>query len=123
MTRESTIERYLRTEVTKAGGTTRKMEGRINDPDRIVLWPAGIVGGHSRVDFVELKSTKGKLRKGQIREHTRLRTFGANVRWLNSEAAVDAYVKERTERRVATIRTGLPTAYWRSLYDGKLRAS
>ena len=37
--RESVVEKYLHEQVEARGGTTRKMKGRINDCDRLVIWP------------------------------------------------------------------------------------
>lgn len=87
--RECVIERYLHKQVVTAGGTTRKMKGRINDPDRLVIWP----GVRPRVHFVELKAPAAKARAAQVREHQRLRRFGCAVFVINTLEGVDAYVR------------------------------
>lgn len=86
--RESTIERYLHQQVTKAGGTTRKFvsPGHKDVPDRIVIWP--LAGVH----FVETKAPGKKPRAGQLREHARLRKLGCTVLTIESPKEVDTYV-------------------------------
>lgn len=84
--RERVIERYLHQQVTKAGGTTRKLKGRKNDPDRLVLWPRG------EMHFVETKATGKDANAGQIREHKRLRALGCEVWVINCVEAIDNYV-------------------------------
>ena len=94
--RERVIERYLHTEVTRAGGTTRKMRGRKALPDRLVAWP-GRAGCRSRpplIHLVELKAPGGKPRADQVREHERLDALGHHVYVLNTLACVDAYVSK-----------------------------
>lgn len=97
--RERVIEKYLKDEVRKAGGGTRKMKN-INDPDQIVMWREGTIplarSRHTRqlpeVHFVELKSLGEKPRAGQLREHARLRGFGFRVFVLDTKQKIDDYV-------------------------------
>jgi hypothetical protein len=87
--RESTVEKYLHDQVTRAGGTTRKFKspGRANVPDRIVIWPTG------RVHFVELKAPGEGLRPGQEREVDRLADAGAFVFVFDAKRMIDDYVR------------------------------
>lgn len=89
--RESTVETYLHRQVTKAGGTTRKMKGRINDCDRLIIWP----GCESIVHFCETKAPGKRPRPGQAREHARLMKLGCIVVVLDSKQRVDEYIQER----------------------------
>ena len=89
--RESVVEKYLHEQVTVRGGTTRKMTGRINDPDRLVIWP----GKKATLHLAELKAPGKKPRPGQLREHARLRALGCTVLVLDTKEAVDAYVRNR----------------------------
>ena len=104
--RESKVERYLHTEVTRLGGTTRKMKGRKNDCDRLVIWPkyggfslspgaVNFLGAAHRADihFVECKAPGKHARAGQAREHKRLRKFGCAVFVLDSKPAIDLYIR------------------------------
>lgn len=86
--RESTIERYLVKKVKEAGGTSYKFvsPGRRNVPDRIVVFP------WRKLFFVETKSSSGRLRPGQKREHARLKADGFTVWVVSSRDMVDAFV-------------------------------
>lgn len=87
---EKTVETYLVDRVRAAGGDAYKFTSpaRVSVPDRIVVFPP------ARIYFVELKRPGGKLTKGQVREHARLRALGCDVRTLDSREAVDAFVRE-----------------------------
>lgn len=104
--RENKIERYLCKQVKLHGGRAKKLTGTINDPDRLILWPARdarwvsigggdvwVGGSPPRAHFVETKATGKTARAGQLREHKRLRDMGFEVRVLNSIEAIDAYIK------------------------------
>lgn len=67
---ESTVERRFRLEVKKLGGEAKKLTSKRNDPDRIAIFPHGVML------FAELKQPRKKPRKGQGREHSRLRRMG-----------------------------------------------
>lgn len=93
--RESTVERYLHREVTRAGGTTRKWKspGRKGVPDRIVIWKGAVTGSvFGNVHFVETKAPGKGPREDQAREHKRLRRLGCLVLVLDTKAKVDRYV-------------------------------
>lgn len=90
--RESAIERYLVKRVKAAGGECRKLKGRRNEPDRLVLWPGTY--GPARAHFVETKAPGKRPRPGQVREHTRLGGMGFSVFVISTKEAVDNYVKD-----------------------------
>ena len=83
---ESSIERYLVKLVKRAGGEAKKLTGRRNDTDRLVLWT------HPTIDFVETKAPGKKPRRGQLREHARLRARGFAVFVLDTKDKVDNYI-------------------------------
>jgi hypothetical protein len=87
--REASLENYFIRKVKAAGGDVRKLAwlGRRHAPDRCVLWPRR--KGH---DLVELKKPGEKPRKGQEREHARLRAAGFNVFVIDTKDQVNAYV-------------------------------
>ncbi|WP_258167876.1 VRR-NUC domain-containing protein [Paraburkholderia sp. BL21I4N1] len=62
--------------------------GRKGAPDRLLVLPYG------RVFFIELKRPGGEAEPHQLREHTRLRRIGADVRVLDTLEAVDAFFNE-----------------------------
>lgn len=72
---ESHLERAFVKHIIRTGGEVRKVQwiGRHGAPDRVVLYPDG------EITWVELKTTTGALRPGQIREHERLRNMGQHV--------------------------------------------
>lgn len=84
--REREVEKYFVQQVTKHGGRALKFTGYRNAPDRIVVWPYG------NIHFVELKAPGEKPRRGQAREHARLRELGCIVRVLSTKELVDQYV-------------------------------
>ena len=92
--RERVIERYLHQQVTAHGGTTRKMKGRKNDCDRLVIWRGLLPFGKALVHFVETKAPGKKARAGQEREHARLRSYGCAVQVLDTKQKVDNYVRQ-----------------------------
>lgn len=92
---ESNIEEYFNTQVKKAGGKTYKFvsPGRVNVPDRIVIWPAPTAYTSAYVHFVELKKPGKKPRAGQARELQRLKDLGCNALYIDTKNLVDFYVK------------------------------
>jgi len=66
-------------------------------PDRIVIYPGG------RVDFVELKTLRGRLSPLQARQIEKLKRKGANVDIVVGLAGVDAYV-EKVRHAISTAR-------------------
>lgn len=84
---ESSVEKYLNTQVKKAGGLSRKYTspGRRGVPDRIV-----ILNGY--VYFVELKRPGEKPRPDQLAEHKAMANNGIKVHILDSKQAVDEWI-------------------------------
>ena len=94
---ESDIEKHLASEVKKAGGFSYKFTspGRVNVPDRIVIWPASNRFARACVHFVEMKKPGKKPRTGQARELKRLDAMGCTALYLDTKELVDLYVKHR----------------------------
>lgn len=93
--REARIEKRLREEVKKAGGSTRKVvfPGHNGAPDRIVMWPK-----RRMLHWVELKRPATPTAEAhQKREHQKLRDCGQIVIILHSLEAVDEYVNTQAE--------------------------
>jgi hypothetical protein len=88
-TRENKVETYLRDEIKKLNGDTRKWisPGRDGVPDQICFLPHSIF-------FVEVKTMDGKFQPGQEREHGRLRDLGAHVCTVWGHKGVDALVND-----------------------------
>ena len=84
---ENKIEKYLREELEKIGGTCRKWvcPNHSGVPDQIVFFKGFIC-------FVEAKTFDGELSSAQEREHVRLKEQGAEVFTLYSEHQVDVFV-------------------------------
>lgn len=86
--RESKIEKLLREGVEAAGGMCEKFvsPGKRGVPDRIVTW-------RGEVHFVELKKPGETPEPHQLRDHARRREFKQKVFVLDSEEAVDWYLR------------------------------
>ncbi len=97
MTPEGKVEAHLKRRVKELGGEVRKLAwiGRANAPDRLVLFPHGVIpGGLSRSHpLVELKAPGVKPSAAQLREHERLRSAGFTVVVLDSVEAVDNWLR------------------------------
>lgn len=97
--RERAIESYYKQQVAAAGGFTRKLLGRINDPDQLTIWPGRWISHLKNrrhqpdIHFVELKAPGERPRPGQLREHARLQCLGCTVVVIDTKALVDLYVK------------------------------
>ena len=99
-TPEGIIQAYGMAELKKRGCLVRKIsyEGRRGCPDHLVLvperdseddyfWP--------EIIFIEYKATEDtQPEEHQLREHTRMRAVGADVRVIGSKRQVDELVKE-----------------------------
>lgn len=71
---EKEVERKLIDEVKKRGGICEKWNsGTIGWPDRICLFPDGIIG------FIEVKRPNGKARPLQVHRHKLLKSLGFKV--------------------------------------------
>lgn len=90
--RESTVKDYLFQRVKEEGGTTRNARwvGRLHCPDTRVMLPWVCA-------WVETKRPGKDARKGQAREHARMRSYGEIVEVLNTKQAVDKWI-EKTKR-------------------------
>lgn len=89
--RENKVETYLKDEVKKLGGISRKWvsPGVDGVPDQIV-----IIRG--RVIFIEIKTISGRLSVAQKREHDRLRKAGATVNTVYGKHDVDIFITRET---------------------------
>lgn len=89
---ESRVEIYLRREVKKAGGACYKFKspGRRHVPDNIALWPEI---PHPRTEFVECKDKGKRARKGQQREHARLKALGYDVFIVDTKEKADLFIR------------------------------
>lgn len=86
---ENAVETYLHREVSKRGGTSFKWTspGRVGVPDRIVVWPMGMI------HFVEVKTLDGKLSAAQSRCIQHLRDLGAPTFVVYGKEGVDSYLE------------------------------
>ena len=90
--RERKVENYLRDELKKINGTSRKWvsPGRDGVPDQIVRllrWATGVV------HVVEVKTTDGTLEPSQERELPRLTEEGFLVFIVYGHEGVDKYIR------------------------------
>lgn len=86
---EKDIEKKLVHGVRMLGGIAYKWVSPGNDgvPDRVVVLPGG------RIDFVELKTEKGRLSEIQKRQHERLAACGFPVLTLYGMDDVKKYLE------------------------------
>lgn len=96
--RERIVERYLCKQVVRAGGRIKKLTGRINDPDRLVIWPSSLGNGRAAFVFVECKAPGEKPRPGQVRELKRLDDMGCTALVCDSKEWVDNFVEAWRDR-------------------------
>jgi hypothetical protein len=104
--RESTIEKYLRAEIAKLGGTSEKFSspGVRGKPDQLVCWAAGSIVGRTPsygvplTEFIETKAPNGKLSVLQQRDHKRRRDMGFEVHVIWTMEQAEAYLKSRGKR-------------------------
>ena len=90
--RENKVEKYLKDEVKRIGGTSRKWKspGLDGVPDQIVRLHRWIKG---MVHVVEVKTTDGVTSPAQKREQKREHDDGMLVYQVFGHAGVDAYIK------------------------------
>lgn len=104
-TPEGVIQAYGMAELKKRGCLVRKIsyEGRRGCPDHLVLVPQRVSNPvlpevwpfPACVVFIEYKATEDtQPEEHQLREHTRMRAVGADVRVIGSKRQVDELVKE-----------------------------
>jgi hypothetical protein len=91
---EKKIESYLRKSVEGLGGLALKLPSVhfIGLPDRVCLLPGG------SLFFAELKTTKKKPTKIQIKVHEKIKALGFNLYVIDSSAQIDAILKEYERR-------------------------
>ena len=88
--RESATETRLTRAVRRSGALTFKLAPTTAGiPDRIIVWPTGVV------DFVEVKADNGKVSPIQRHRIEELRERGANAFVARGFAGVDDYVDAR----------------------------
>ena len=88
--RESATETRLTRAVRRAGALTYKLAPTTAGiPDRIIVWPIGVV------DFVEVKAEDGRLSPIQRSRISDLRENGASVHVVYGHDGVDDYVSAR----------------------------
>ena len=89
--KESFIENKLRVEVEKRGGLCQKWQsGWEGAPDRIVIWPGGIV------HFVETKAPNKDLRELQKYRQKQLMDRGCVSLRIRTPEEVMTYVRSMT---------------------------
>lgn len=85
---EKVIERKLVEAVKANGGMCIKLlcDNLLGLPDRIVLMP------HSKIVFVELKTTGQKPRRIQVFMHKKLRALGFRVEVIDTTEGVNNFI-------------------------------
>ncbi len=91
---ESSLEKRLVDQIKKLGGlcikwTSPSLNGL---PDRIVILPGG------RVEFVELKSGRGKRKALQEYRKKELEGLGCRVELVSGDEGVESYIRKLEER-------------------------
>jgi hypothetical protein len=89
--RENKVETYLKAEVTRIGGLSRKWVSPQHAfvPDQIVIYKG--------VWFVEVKTHDGDSSSGQVREAVRLKKHGAKVVTITGKSGADAFIRRLVE--------------------------
>ena len=95
---EALVEVYLVKEIEKLGGIAYKFSStaRRNVPDRLCALPYG------NTIYVEVKTAKGVLSKGQHKEFTRLTDLKQPVFILSSKEEVDeliVFIKQQWRKK------------------------
>lgn len=85
---EKVIERKLVEAVKASGGMCIKLlcDNLLGLPDRMVLMP------HSKIAFVELKTTGQKPRRIQVFMHNKLRNLGFRVEVIDTTEGVNNFI-------------------------------
>jgi hypothetical protein len=91
---EKILEKKLSSEVKKLGGLSIKLISTylIGLPDRICLFPGG------RLAFIELKTTKQKPRKIQIKVHKLLLSLDFDVRVIDTLEGINKLISDYERR-------------------------
>ena len=96
-TSEARLEKMLHDGIRRAGGMSFKMAPTTAGlPDRMVLWPGG------RIELVELKTTKGRMRRIQEIWHYRMAKLGTEVLVLHGDSDVQAYLASKQQDYLAS---------------------
>lgn len=101
-TPEGEVQAYGAEQLKKHGGLVRKIsyEARRGCPDQLVLVPKQFdeywhCFNAPRTIFIEYKKAENiEPEPHQLREHERMRAFGADVRVIGSKEQVDALIQE-----------------------------
>ena len=85
---EKVIERKLVEAVKANGGMCIKLlcDNLLGLPDRMVLMP------HSKIAFIELKTTGQKPRRSQVFMHNKLRNLGFRVEVIDTIEGVNNFI-------------------------------
>lgn len=102
MTRETTIEKYLKRRVEDHGGTCEKFvtPNRRGAQDRLVCWPNHIASGFgykihkADAHFIEVKRPGKEPTEQQERNASRRRMLGFWATYVNSHTLVDQYIRD-----------------------------
>lgn len=91
---ESTLERKLKSEISRLGGWAVKFvsPGLAGVPDRLILLPGGTC------IFIELKAPGKKLRPLQVKRQKQLEEFGFRVEVVDSIERIQEVCKMVQER-------------------------
>lgn len=85
--RESKIETYLKEQIKNIGGLCYKWKSTVNGvPDQIVIFKGSI-------HFIEVKRPGEKPRANQIHVHSQINKQDVLVYTVDTEAAVDTFIK------------------------------
>lgn len=87
---EKVIERKLVEAVKANGGMCIKLlcDNLLGLPDRMVLMP------HSKIAFVELKTTGQKPRRIQVFMHNKLRNLGFRIEVIDTVEGVNEFIED-----------------------------
>lgn len=93
--READIEAYLVKRVEELNGTAEKFSSpnRRSVPDRLISWPASMIGVDPVVHFVECKAPGEEPTGAQERDHIRRRQMGFVVEVVDSFESVEDYLR------------------------------
>lgn len=85
---ESKIETYLKNQIKAIGGLCYKFKSTVNGvPDQLVIYDRSM-------HLVEVKRPGEKPRANQVHVHGQIEKQGVPVYTVDTEAAVDAFIKD-----------------------------
>jgi len=89
---EAQLEAYFYKAVRAAGGYTFKLAPTLAGiPDRLVIWPPGVIC------LAELKTETGVLSKIQIYRHAEIAQYGVTVVVLRGREEVDEWIRSQVQ--------------------------